>query len=96
MFLPSRMMPTSEGIGQTASLSWDYQKLEVDDIAEKVSKRELFVHFYGRIKYRDMFGGNWAYTFRFWWMIGIFGGGKWIGGGQESSQSETPDQWPPN
>jgi hypothetical protein len=63
MFLPSRMMPTSEGIGQTASLSWDYQKLEVDDIAEKVSKRELFVHFYGRIKYRDMFGGNWAYTF---------------------------------
>jgi len=97
MVIPSIVTPSNEGIETAASLAGDSLSHGID-IADHVSKGDLFVHFYGYIKYGDVFGGNWIYEFQYRWVVGHYVGGQWRGHGEEkkANDSDVPDRSRPN
>jgi len=68
MSIPSVLTPTPEGIEGTTALSYSDQLISDGvDICDSVRRKKLFVHFYGRIEYQDIFeaGRTWIYSFRY-------------------------------
>jgi len=97
MIIPSIVTPTNEGVETAASLVGDALTHGID-IADLVRKGDLLVHFYGSIKYRDVFGGTWIYEFKHRWCVGPYVGGQWRGRGEEkrADESDRPDSLQPN
>jgi hypothetical protein len=93
MSLPSLINPSLEGIPKSAILM-SGPLLKEDDI-ERIDKGELFVHFYGFIKYRDVFGRGRETNFRYLWSLSRLTNsdgthfGYWTKCGQPEANSET-------
>lgn len=97
MLVPSIVTPTNEGIEITASLVGDSLTQGID-IADLVGKGDLFVQFYGYVKYADVFGGTWIYGFKYRWFVGLYAAGQWRGHGEEkkADDSDLSDSLQPN
>jgi hypothetical protein len=94
MLLPPVVNPTTEGTSKTAFVfpSAQMEKVDVDSINAK----RKFVHFYGKVKYRDVFGRERLTKFRYMWTVTDFlriGSASfysyWLKAGTEDENSET-------
>ncbi len=56
----------------------------------RVGRGKLFVHFYGQIRYKDVFDRFWMYTFRYIYVRNSWAGvqGKWVKHGPKSDNTE--------
>jgi hypothetical protein len=97
MSLPSVINPAAEGIEKSAILFDTLQQNGFD----RIRKGELFPHFYGSIKYRDVFDRQREYRFRYVWRLSSWlpvpsnehtkleDLGSWFKCGAEGDNSET-------
>jgi hypothetical protein len=65
MSLPNVLVPNFEGIAKIALVF----ERPADPVPEAIERGELFAHFYGFVKYRDVFGRDHETTFRYLWTV---------------------------
>jgi len=92
LFIPTILLPASKDIEGEVYMSVPDSTLSNPiDIGDLVRSRKLFVHFYGYIRYEDIFEGKWRYPFRYIWLAELNNTGKWIRSDVEADNTETKD-----
>ena len=95
LFIPSVLLPTSKASEGDVYLSIpDGTPSDPIDVGDWVRKGKLFVHFYGYIRYEDIFEGKWKYPFRYIWAAETNNNGKWVRSNVEGDNTETKDDHP--
>jgi hypothetical protein len=94
--LPRVLAPTETGVELIQYLNGDETFFSVL-LDEGLDDGKLFLNFWGRIKYQDIFSDEyvWVYTFSYMWFAQGDGQGHWIPSEQESDNSETREKLPP-
>ena len=91
MGLGSVLDPNPAGIEKHALV---FHSLE-EQALDRINQRKLFAHFFGFIKYKDVFGREHETRFRYMWKVSDIKNldgsayGYWVKCGQESDNSET-------
>jgi hypothetical protein len=91
LLIPSVLNPP-EGAEGSFLLSYGGALSSPIDVGEMITAGKLFAHFYGYIRYEDIFGGQWKYPFRYAWIIGQYGHGQWLGSTEARQNLEIEDR----
>ncbi len=91
IYIPAVFITTSDGVmGRTPLSSDDALATNGVDVVEMVRKKILFAHFYGFVRYRDIFDGTWVYRFRYIYVPNPWADvqGSWIKHGPPAENTE--------
>jgi hypothetical protein len=95
LFIPTVLLPTSKECEGELSLSVPEGLVANPfEFGDMIRGRKLFVHFYGYIRYEDIFEGKWRYPFRYIWVTETNKSGKWVRSNAEGDNTETKDNHP--
>jgi hypothetical protein len=86
-YLPMSLAPTLISGSTTekeAFLFDDLPEIEEEVSSSTFGDPRMIIHFWGYVRYADIFGGRWKRSFRYMWAPpNPYGGGQWQGGNEE-------------